>query len=473
MPKSFFFLPSLEKISRSPIGFVHANDPYAVAYAIPRIQTESFILPGVINFYDMSLGSPDIKFRLETAIHELAHHLDFTEEIRSGIRISHRIEFLKLSDWQKSEAAPKGWVPNSKHQFVTTYSKTKPEEDFADAASYYVINSDYLLKTDPAKYQFLKENVFFGLEYANEDSKLKSRSDDEVMRNCLGKIKSIVISKKDSLKIGTFDKKDFYFYSQLEQRGSSYSLRQLDCVPEPNAEVGGLNFCDIGGTKDLKFAIYSGVLKSLNSLLDQIINSWFNMEETKSDCVDANDFTALCRLKKMPLPPGVEFDEVFGKIVTFVDSFSSRDFLTELTNKLPIPKIELSCLNEHLDKIGIQNGFVIVHYKKAENDSWYWYSSIRPTCGPDTVKLLESEGFKLDRPIETLGEVAHTDIAMAFQKGIFDTILKSSSDCRLLFNRLDKSCMAKKLQLYFEAAPLKNRPSEKQIQDFSLKIDLY
>ncbi len=473
LPKSFYFLPSLEKITRSPIGYDHANDPFSVAYAIPKIQVDNYVLPGVINFYDLSLNSSNIKFRLETAIHELVHHLDFTDEIKNGIRISHRDDFLKLSGWQKSSTAKKGWAPGLKHQFVTTYSKTMPEEDLAEAASYYVMNSEYLKKTDSAKYAFLKENLFNSLEYPNEDNKLKSLSDETVLQNCLGKISSIELSKKNELRIGTLDKNYFYFFSHFGQLDSSYGLRQLDCIPEPNAEGGGLNVCDIGGTAGLKYAAYSGVLKSLDATLDQISNSWFNNDELKTLCYNTNDFTARCRLKKMTLPAGVNFEEVFSKIVTFLDSFSSRDLISEQAARLPLATIEMSCLNDQVERIGIQNGQLIVVNKGADKNIWYWYFAGRPICGTDTVTLLESNGVKLDKPTEILTAMAATEIAIGYQKEIMNIVLKSSGDCRRFFNRLDKSCMAKSLQTYFETLPAYNKLNEKLIQEFSQKIDFY
>lgn len=56
----------------------------------------------------------------------------------------------------------------SEENFVSKYAMTNPSEDFAETVNQYRVAPFKLLSSYPIKYQFIKENVFYGQEFLND-----------------------------------------------------------------------------------------------------------------------------------------------------------------------------------------------------------------------------------------------------------------------------------------------------------------
>ncbi len=102
------------------------------------------------------------------AFHEVSHYI--------GIEFSlHDWEsWLKLSKWEET-TQPNGiigfntnWKAGLPKCFVSKYAQANPKEDFAESMVAYRYNPQILKANCPAKYDFLKDLVFDGIEYTDE-----------------------------------------------------------------------------------------------------------------------------------------------------------------------------------------------------------------------------------------------------------------------------------------------------------------
>lgn len=98
--------------------------------------------------------------RQYTIFHEVSHNLAGR---LNGM--DYHPEWLELSEWVK-----KGddWSSKKDACFSSEYAMTNPAEDFAETATTYRYNGKELKESCPKKYDFMKNNVFKGIEYSEE-----------------------------------------------------------------------------------------------------------------------------------------------------------------------------------------------------------------------------------------------------------------------------------------------------------------
>ena len=98
--------------------------------------------------------------RYQTLVHEVGHNL------HQKIAPPKFSEWMGLSSWVKKGDT---WEYDLFGSCMTSkYSMTSPQEDFAETASAYRYNGRALLARCPAKYNFMKDYVFAGVEYREE-----------------------------------------------------------------------------------------------------------------------------------------------------------------------------------------------------------------------------------------------------------------------------------------------------------------
>ncbi len=98
--------------------------------------------------------------RFQTLAHELGHILHY------AIPSEKKTEFNALSSWVKIGDTWEFDVLGA--CMPSNYAMTNPNEDFAESASAYRYNARALYAQCPAKYNFLKNSVFAGVEYREE-----------------------------------------------------------------------------------------------------------------------------------------------------------------------------------------------------------------------------------------------------------------------------------------------------------------
>ena len=93
---------------------------------------------------------------LDTLVHEIGHNVNF------NIR---RDNFDLDVEWRLMYEESKKTFPQDGKGFVTNYARTTKYEDFAESYRFYVRDPKSLLYFSPAKYEFMRDNVFNGREY--------------------------------------------------------------------------------------------------------------------------------------------------------------------------------------------------------------------------------------------------------------------------------------------------------------------
>src|SRR5690606_6657464 len=171
LPPELTDLPHFNLIERMADGYRRSTSSSSTAaFASPRIKN---FKEAELVIYDSGLSRLSTKnpylstsWPQEVLIHEICHHYDFkgyytsnegkmTTEQKSSA-------FSKLSNWKRT-VGPKGeetWKSSSNAQFVSDYAATQPAEDFAETCSNYVLHPEKLKAKAPAKYAFMKKNVF-------------------------------------------------------------------------------------------------------------------------------------------------------------------------------------------------------------------------------------------------------------------------------------------------------------------------
>lgn len=98
--------------------------------------------------------------RFQTLVHEMGHN------INSSISPELNQRWLGMSSWVKTGDK---WEFDSVGACMPSrYALTSPLEDFAETSSAYRYNGRALLAQCPEKYNFMKDNVFHGVEYREE-----------------------------------------------------------------------------------------------------------------------------------------------------------------------------------------------------------------------------------------------------------------------------------------------------------------
>ncbi len=110
-------------------------------------------------------SSRDRHTRRFVVTHELGH------AVGDNLDLDRSPTWLAHTGWEeRSRIRPNGtqatvWLPTQPSCLVSGYAGENPGEDFAESFLAYRYNPDSLLSRCPAKYQFLNELVFNGIEY--------------------------------------------------------------------------------------------------------------------------------------------------------------------------------------------------------------------------------------------------------------------------------------------------------------------
>ena len=110
---------------------------------------------------------------VESLVHEISHHYDFSHRDVEYNRLSHQADFLKLSDWSLKEytdddgLARREWQfsQNQGRGFISDYAETNPSEDFAESLAAFRYYPETLKEVALEKFNYFKEDVFEGISY--------------------------------------------------------------------------------------------------------------------------------------------------------------------------------------------------------------------------------------------------------------------------------------------------------------------
>lgn len=320
LPTNFRKLKSLSKLKRMPNGYSKPGSPNTVAYARPGY---SGYWEGEITFISKAFGK-DKKESAMTAVHELAHHLDFSNSNKVTFGISESPEFLKLSGWKLNKkyemqngkkVLVEEWKRPETKGFVRDYAGTEPAEDFAEAVSYYMYEPEMFRELDPAKYDFIKKKVFNGQEF-DKDIDLKVTK-DQLLARCLADTKKISLY---GLSFGKYD----YFSTCLDGFIKEFSI--TDPV-----------MC-FSSTDMIEQTAHTKIQKELDAYNEAINACNTGLDKIQQNCHSENNFQKNCIAEKCNIPSAlsekVSFNQTYGlekqALTALKKKAGKSDYLTTL-----------------------------------------------------------------------------------------------------------------------------------------------
>lgn len=137
-------------------GFMRAKDS-------ERVVADSGII-----LYDAWNGISKNE-RRQAIVHEMAHVI--SEKSKD---LAMTPEWLKISGWGQTKGKWKAKLPG---RIPSIYGLDTPDEDFAESVVAYRYRPNELLRRSPEKYKILKEKIFDGLEYRDQNTCQVKNSD--------------------------------------------------------------------------------------------------------------------------------------------------------------------------------------------------------------------------------------------------------------------------------------------------------
>lgn len=134
-------------------------------------------------FYRFSKGETLAKYAYDNviadaygAVFDGIDNYNFNEKVATITHeLGHRSAYLNKNNLDESAAweNASGWQTGADEKpfnnrmtgWVSDYAKTNPREDYAETYTLYRFNPRRLKQVSPERYQFMKEQVFKGIEY--------------------------------------------------------------------------------------------------------------------------------------------------------------------------------------------------------------------------------------------------------------------------------------------------------------------
>lgn len=403
LPPTFKRLKTLDRLKRMPHGKLSPRSPNAAAYARPGYKSSYYSAEGEIVFID-SAFKDDKTWGALVAIHELAHHVDFSKSDKTQFGLSEIPAFMKISGWKKSvkyETDAKGkkvqvedWSHTKDKKFVTSYAATEPAEDLADTAAYYVLEPQKLKSIDPEKYEYVKNNLFGGKEYLNEPD--LQISTEELLAKCMEHYKEFPIYSKS-------------FYSSSE-----VSNRCLDKFVA-DYKVTDPKICNY--SKDqIKTYLFDKMAKTMEEVNSSLKSCSGKLESYRNECMAKdNDFRASCPVERCDV-----HELVKPKIrdASYIDRGSHA--MEALKKKVGVTGIVTEVLNSvFAEKMGVSFEF-----------SLYQHRDFIERANPTVAKMLVDNNFKFDQKDST--------------KNMAQSFLMSDKDLTKAFNAFQQNVLKAK-----------------------------
>lgn len=450
----------------------HGHTTGVAAYASPHYPGMRAELVTYENTYDRkATGNPYevSSWPQEVIVHELCHHHDF-----KGIYSSHYgnissyqkdSAFRKLSDW-KDDVTKKGeanWVHGAKSQFISSYAKTNPAEDYAETCMNYLLHPKALEKAAPDKYAFMKQYVFNNAEFKNEvwvkGKNVPWPKLDQLMTDETG-CKELITSCGKNLVYGyntwaipgprvTEYSSDATVQSEIKKSECFSKFKNEKMQTAESLLMPEEDYCKNGGLRTIKdkaFHLCKSDLDQFAKLMNQAIKT--DTKDVVADCEAANDYTSECVLAKFPIlaDAPLEYREKMKSILML----KVPDRMVTLGNKLnsiPTVKWLKACLSS-ISEIDIFN------IKKGDGvQSLYSYKSSSPgyssaylgqyifddrkdanrSCSEKILELYKTNGMKVPESgtIANLLQRPFKDEFSKFESEVVAKIKPAIKDCQL------------------------------------------
>lgn len=131
-------------------------------YTLPEYENLQVTGNAEINLFDLWDSVGDEHYMEYIVFHELSHYLASSYNYFSKSKT-----WKILSNWGKTDADTGNICQDC---FISTYAKNSSDEDWAESLSGYRYAPKRLKEIAPAKYELIKEVIFNGIEYIDENS---------------------------------------------------------------------------------------------------------------------------------------------------------------------------------------------------------------------------------------------------------------------------------------------------------------
>lgn len=240
-------------------------------------------------------GHESAEGMLSVFSHEMGHAFDFG----TSPRFSEASGFESMSQWKNFSGGSGQYTVNTSGQFVEDYSSTSPLEDFADAFRYYVNHPGILKEIDPAKFAFMRDQVFSGQEFQPSgllQSEALERAIEarggylSILNSCVSQLKMYVGSHGELWVNGGTEDEASLRGEVFVQKGSNpcFSEVALELVNELSRE---LDVCQLGGVHGLeghlKAKLDYPLEKILRTAAERIEQRWNESTRTCNQALES------------------------------------------------------------------------------------------------------------------------------------------------------------------------------------------
>ncbi len=433
MPQSLLKSQSMGNFYNLPDGFGLSDSPNASGWASPGEGKT-----GSITFRDHIRGNNE--WGLSVMIHEMAHHHDFKGYLATNFKktTANRIGYFKVNGWKvvgKKVETIDGyrfeeevWGYDKENScFPRDYASTSPEEDFAEAITYYITEGDKFKTTCPKVYGFMKDNVFAGREYKKPafhnviSDYLKAHQDD--LRHC--------ISSKASF-ISYTSTQPTFSNSQMKISVADQCAKDVASIISQNIDDSGASCSMRTFPQDIEKTVSAQLASQFKDVMEKEINvilSKDNLLQLQRKCREQKDFREGCITQGMNEQyqakgyQGVLSDSFF-RVKQELPSLSYEDLKTSAND------IFLKCVE------GSSSNLVLLVTNPNLTGS---------ICGQALTKSFDQEGFKYDIDFRLqLNELIQKSDNSAKLSFIKEKILKKKrSDFKGSCFIASKSCVMK------------------------------
>jgi len=436
LPKELRSLPFVKDIDRQGDGLRgHGHGTNVAAYASPEIGS---VNPADLVIYDAGLTGvttgksayDNTSWPQEVIIHELCHHHDYkgyyatnygsmTSEQKSS-------SFKALSGWKEVTAknGSTSWVHSKSGAFVSGYAQSAPAEDYAESCMNFILHPEVLEKKAPAKYAYMKKNVFNGAEFKDKvwakEQKLNWPKLNDLIADEAGCGAALVECMKEmKFEYGSFSypqsksgSSTFYSVgtaqSHIKNSACFKTFKTARAKQHEEVLVNEPDFCEQGAQRVIKNASSKICANSETTMAASLEKAAkVDLKPAIETCEGAKDFTSACIIAKVPEVLNVS--EEFAPSVKSIIHSKIPNRMSAMGNKLGSIKTSSwlkACMGavSKVDIFGETEKSLSYESSKEEYSSGYLgryvyedskSKDVNQSCGNEMLQSYKDNGFTI------------------------------------------------------------------------------
>jgi len=479
LPKELRSLPYVKDIDRQGDGLRgHGHGSNVAAYAGPQIADYS---PADLVIYDAGLTGvttgksayDNTSWPQEVIIHELCHHHDYkgyyatnygamTSEQKSSA-------FKALSGWKEVTAkdGSSSWVHSKSGAFVSGYAQSAPAEDYAESCMNFILHPEVLEKKAPAKYAYMKKNVFNGAEFKDKvwakEQKLNWPKLNDLIADEAGCGSALVECMKEmKFEHGSFTypqsksgSSTFYSFgtaqSHIKNNACFKTFKTARAKQHEEVLVNEPDFCEQGAQRVIKNAsakICANAEATMAASLDKAAK--VDIKPAIEACEGAKDFTSACIVARVPEVLNVS--EEYAPSVKSIIHSKIPNRMSAMGNKLGSIKTSSwlkACMGavSNVDVFGETEKSLRYESSKEEYSSGYLgryvyedskSKDVNQSCGNEMLQSYKDNGFTIPESGNPVNLI---------KKPFIDELQSFETEVLVKVNAATSKCLFKKCKI--------------------------